>query len=50
MIPKITNTVSCAKAAVMIGNNNPTPHEPIQLREEAKPEALSNSQWENFSN
>lgn len=40
MIPNIANTISCGMEAVIIGNNRPTANEPIQLNDEANPEAL----------
>lgn len=36
---QMTNTVSCGICAVMIGNSKPTAKEPIQLADDAAPEA-----------
>lgn len=39
MTPKIAKTASWGMVAVIIGNNNPTANEPIQLADEAAPDA-----------
>lgn len=39
MTPKIAKTASWLIEAVIIGNKRPTKKEPIQLNDEAKPEA-----------
>lgn len=39
MIPKTAKTIYCGIVAVIIGKSNPTKNEPIQLNDDARPEA-----------